>query len=511
MSTAIAAVIADVDIYVAGRRTELTQNVDHLFIASRYDGHHTFTLSVSLSSEENVDRTVLESHLGEPIEIRYGRKGWFGGSSSSFHGFIDEIIPQWSNDGGRTLTIKGWSPTVFLDCGPVFRCFSETTLNAVVETVLSRYNKFVPSVNIRTKQSQNIAWSVQSNETDYQYLCRLADQSALQEMWYDGECLHFDDLTRPGAGEEIRLTHGGNLDNFSVSLNTSPLVFSVKTYDYVNGNSPEAEAGPMSSSNALINVALKKSAAYPIQRVSLPYPMEGAASLRPLIRRFASKQAHDLLVVSGQSNDPRLIIGSKILIDAKDDMLAGELSGQFVVIHINHQIAKNGQYGNGFTAVPIAHPYNLRMGARSPVCGPMAAVVADCNDPLRYGRVKVQFLADEQKALSPWLRCLTPYTGRGGVFQPPFKGDCVMVVPEGGFNFESGAYVDGAFFHKNNTAQKWDPLTERGFRFDGSGTILTKKQVNTWSDNVQINARQGWSLDGPRGDLNCGKGKAPTQ
>ena len=38
----------------------------------------------------------------------------------------------------------------------------------------------------------------------------------------------------------------------------------------------------------------------------------------------------------------------------------------------------------------------------------------------------------------------------------------------------------------------------------------TKEKINTWADNVEINARKNWSLDAQRGDLNCGKGSIPS-
>ena len=151
----------------------------------------------------------------------------------------------------------------------------------------------------------------------------------------------------------------------------------------------------------------------------------------------------------------------------------------------------------------------MRVG-RSPMCGPMAAEVVDCNDPARLGRVKVRFFADDvEKAVSPWLRCLTGYTAGGGVFQIPFKGDHVMVMPEGDFNLESGALVLGAYFHKNCNAKKWNPTTERGIRHDRTGQSFTNQDVNTWGENIQGNARKNWSWDGPRGDLNSGKGSIP--
>lgn len=501
------ATIVDLHISIAGRSTGLIARINHLHIASRYDGHHTFELQASLSRIDQVDLNELESCLGEPIEIQYSRKGWRPGASSTFRGFVDEIIPAWTADGGRVVTLKGWSPTVFLDCGGVFRCYSETTLDAVLHKVLTPYRRYFNRIEVNVRQNLQVNWSVQ-NETDFQYLCRIADQSGVQEMWYDGECLHFDDLTR-AASDEISLVKGGNLHTLSLSLNTAPLSFSVHAYDYVNGTLQQEDAVPMNSSIALIDAALRKSAGYPTQRISLPYAMEGKQGLRPLIRRFASRQAHELLVVNGQSDDPRLIIGSKITIDTKDDMLENELAGQFVVIHVNHAITREGQYENTFTAVPVSHPYNLRMtGSQAPVCGPMAAEVVDCNDPKKLGRVRVRFLIDEQKAVSPWFRCMTPFTSGGGVMQIPFKGEHVMVMGEG-FNLERGGFVLDAYFHKNSPANKWNPATERGIRSGHSGMMFNDGNVKTWGKKVQANGSEKWSADAPFSYINCDQSTSP--
>lgn len=492
---------------INGKTTELLEAAERLSIESRYNGHHTFELQIPISRSDTVNLATIEEHLGEPINITLEDSG----TACSFRGFLDEAIPVWSADGGRTITLKGWSPTVFLDCGPVFRCFAEKSLDEVVRKVLKPYQRFFPEIKINTKQNQQVTWSVQSYETDFQYLCRLADQSGLQECWYDGHCLYFDDLTQAET-TNIHLIKGENLHQVQVSLNTAPLTFSIQAYDYINGCCQQESVNPLASNNPLIRAALNKST-YPNQCIFLPYPLEGGKALRSLLRRFASKQAHELMMLSGQSNESRLKVGSRITLDHQDDMLEqGLTQGQYVIIQISHRITKHGLYQNNWVAVPTSHPYNLRMSdGPAPMSGPMAAVVMDCDDPMRLGRVRVQFLADcNEKAISPWLRCLTPYTSDGGAFLIPKKHEQVLVFAEG-FNLERGAFVLNSYFHKQLPAHKWQPITQRGWRWGQTGTMFTNKgDVNTWGDKVELNARESWSLDaGKRGDLNSGKGTIP--
>ena len=139
--------------------------------------------------------------------------------------------------------------------------------------------------------------------------------------------------------------------------------------------------------------------------------------------------------------------------------------------------------------------------SRNPISGPIQAIVKENNDPLNLGRVKVQFIGDEEKGISPWLRVLTPYTKNGGSFFLPEKEDHVVVFHED-FNSEKLPFIMGAFFQGKSKAEKWKDgnnkkkgfSTEKiSFLFDDNSGKLTIE-----AEEIEFVAKKEMSLDGGR-------------
>jgi uncharacterized protein involved in type VI secretion and phage assembly len=101
------------------------------------------------------------------------------------------------------------------------------------------------------------------------------------------------------------------------------------------------------------------------------------------------------------------------------------------------------------------------------------AIVADNNDPKKLGRVRVKFIWDD-KAVTPWLRCVTTYAGRDrGFYFVPEKNEEVLV------DFESGnpnyPFVVGSLYNgKNNFNEHFDGdnNSKKAIRTIGGNEIL---------------------------------------
>lgn len=504
-------IATNITIFIGGQETNLGNILSSCKIFSTYNGHHKFQLSFSLDPEANLSLEDIKRFLGEKIEIQYLQDGWISDKSGKFVGFVDDYNIEWDSKKGREIHLNGWSISQFLDCAPKFRCFANQSLSDIVNLVLKPYKPYFTGFKIQTKASQQIKWTVQDNLSDYDFLKKLAAKSGYQECWDDGTgFFFFDDLTRQST-ESIHLVKNENLNSLNLSLNTAPMDFQVKAYDYINGQTWTGSSKPITISNTLVSTVVEKSK-YPVQQLFLPYAIEQSTPLQPLVRRMSSKQAHQLVVVSGNSNDPRLIVGSKVVIDHKDDILEREFgTTEFTIITINHQLNADGRYTNNFIAVPTSLPFNLPMPiANNGISGTRAAIVADNADPLKMARVKVQYIGDDQKAISPWIRTLSSYTSDGGEFLIPKKDEQVMVFHEGN-DFENSALVLGSFYHAHCKAD-WDPRSERGLRMGSTGILMNKESINTWADKVQLNARKNLSLDANKKILlACNEGAIPKK
>ncbi|MEO1263460.1 MAG: phage baseplate assembly protein V [Bacteroidota bacterium] len=483
-------------------------NVDLMVIKSYYNRHHSFSATLGVPEHYPVEQKDIEDALGGKIEIVFSKNN-FPNEQGIFIGTIDEIIPTWYDDGRIMFIINGYSPTHFLDGGPEFRCFKDQSLESVIQKLLNPYKQFFNSVTLGARSSQKLDWNMQQNETTYQFICRLADQFE-QEFYYDGEGLFFQDLAS-GTSEMISLVQGNNLEKVRLSMNLAPLKFTVQGYDFVNGKKQESKSEKLSAENPVLDMVIKKCQKYPEQKILLPYAVEGTSQLQRATRRFASRQAHELLKVSGKSFEPRLKIGSRITVEFKKRFLKEGLEGhELVVTEVTHVFKDDNSYYNEFVAVPTEHPYNLRMTrGRGPVSGPKAAIIADVDDPKKMGRVRVQYIGDLERAISPWLRVLTASTTDGGFFCLPQVDEQVLVLSED-FNLENNAIVLGSFFQKYMTAGFWPDPSTIGIKRGKTGNLMDGQTHKTWGKTAELLAENQAVIESEGTYINCNKGKIPA-
>lgn len=482
--------------------------VTSLSLRQSYNDHHAFELTALVPEGFALTLDRLKDILGETATISIRLKET-PGVQCRFTGFVDQTVPVWTPQ-GRALRVLGYSPTVFMDCGPRFRTFGETSVGAIVDKVANAYSSKISSLT-KKGATGKVDFSVQTQETDYRYLCRLADQYG-KVFFYDGEKMFFGDLKEKDDKAD-QLQWASQLKQVELSLNLAPLNFKLSGYA-LEASKVEEYSRPKEnvSSNALVGAAIEESKIYPTSNIFLLNLNTGQSELADRSERLLSKQAYDLVRLQGVSNNPSLKVGDQISIGGSHELF-GE--GEYIILDINHSVSSDSTYRNTFSAVPAGYPFAMRMQAtRNPLCGPLMAVVKENNDPKKLGRVRVQFIGDEEKTLSPWLRILTPYTGNGGWYYLPEVGDQVVVQAED-FNIEKFPFVSGAFYHGKADAAQWhDPqnkkkgfTTERvAFKIDdrtGKLTIeaddieiIARKKIKTQSEESEFAARQKMKLDG---------------
>lgn len=484
--------IVNVHISIQGWDDKLS--VHSLALQQAYDRHHSFELEALLPHGYDLSREKLKVILGEQVQIRIESKG-MPDKQCYFTGFIDEVLPVWASH-GTSLRVKGFSPTLLMDCTPRFRCFSERTLTQISNKLLDGYaGKHRPKLTCNNT-GDKVPFSMQMQETDYRYLCRLADEYG-KLFFYDGEQLCFGTLDAE-SGQSITLDYKQEINHLALSLNLAPLGFKLNGYDLERGEYSRYNAGnEIKNSNALVQAVMEKSKCYPAHDIHLNHLTEGQDALQATARQIAAQQAHELVVLQGACNHPGLKVGSKISFKDANDPIG---KGSYIILAVHHEVGGDNSYQNTFTAVPSGFPFPMRMQqGRSPICGPLMAIVKDNNDPKKLGRVKVEFIGDSEKTLSPWLRVLTPYTKYGGMFFLPEKGDQVVVFHED-FNAEKSPFVLGCFYHAKATADKWKDADnkKKGIALDKISLLFDDRsgKLTIEAEEIEIKAKRGMSLDG---------------
>lgn len=540
------------------KKKSLPFEVEHISISEAFDRHHTFEITASLGIGKSLSSKEVGLILGEYIDIEITTKipktvvkkvmaaaeadqssGKLNESTNlktaptpltpkthSFRGITDSLA-LFQQGEQRMIRIEGYSPTILMDSAPSFRAFSKTTANAIAKKILNNPDySDITFTEANCKVNEKTEFSVQTQETDYQYLCRLADKHKAN-FFYDGQQLHFAPLQSVNS-DLIRLTNDKDLFHFRASVNLSPVEFKVSAYHLTKGNIQNKTFQMQAEGNQLVKTAFQKSANYPEADIKLNYGISDEKELIAVVEDLATRQTNSLVTISGGSNVPNIKVGSILDIRGGKSALPGfDEKENFTVTHVTHSISGGGSsYSNSFSAIPDDNSCPVNMpGASAKLSGPLQAKVVETNDPERLGRVQVQFLMDENKSVSPWMRVLTPFTSNGGHFFMPEKGEIVMVFFED-FNPEKSPFVMGSFFNANQKADKWqdDNNRKKGFQTgniniifdenDGSLTFNAKsivmkteegilfeggKEIKQKADNIKLDAKQKTEVAGAQG------------
>lgn len=469
--------------------------VDHISISEAFDRHHTFELTATLALKSGLSLEDTEKILGECITIEFKEKDTV---RHKFIGITDNLVLFQQGD-SRMVRIEGYSPTILLDSAPVFRAFLEKPIKQVVENILQKY-KGKTFANANIKATQKVDFSVQPQETDYQYLCRLADRFE-SNFFYDGEQLHFCPLKNTGA-QTVTLAMHKDLHHFRASVNLSPIKFSVKGYNHLTDKKEKVNYDLQKGENSLLKSAFNKSQIYPPAEISVNYVTKNKEELKAVAMQLATQQTNGMVSISGGSDVLTIKPGSILAIKGGKNAVPGiTKEDKFRVTQVVHSFSQSGgSYSNSFSAIPANNNLPVNMpGAQNKICAPLDAEVTDTADPDHLGRVKVKFLADEEQSNSPWLRVLTTFTSASGHFFMPEVGEKVIVFFED-FNPEKSAFVMGSYFTKDKNANSWQDSNNRkkgistgdiSLFFDENEGKLTLK-----AKSILLQTDEGISIEG---------------
>lgn len=458
-----------------------------------FNGHHTFDITVVVDESIAITNIILKNLLGESATITIAEDKKEG---CTFKGFVDQINTTWTKS-SRILKIKGFSPSIFMDCSPQFRTFYDKSLNNILKRITEGYssNKLP---NLKQKStSDKVPFAVQNQETDYRFLCRMADNSG-KLFFYTGQELYFGDIKNAKANS-LELTMNKDCQHLALSQNLAPLNFQLEGYNYVkNKEETQQSKKEYGEIGEVVKATIDKSGIYPKAKVRVNYLLEKPEDLNAPAQKITNRQAHELVTLSGTSNRPELTIGSHISIQTKNDDLIGE--GKYIVMEVNHQVSSDGAYQNNFSAIPEGYPFPIRMQqGQNPMCGPLSAIVKDHKDEKGLGRVRVQFVGDSEASLSPWMRVLVPYTKGGGFYFLPEKEDKVLVFFED-FNPEKSPFVLGSYFHGQSDASKWKDgdNSKKGIQGNKIAFLWEEKtgKLTIEAEEIELKAKKEISIDG---------------
>ena len=418
--------------------------------------HHTLEISCRMDALDNLSESLANSSknfLGKTVLLEITSNNIFENYKPlQFKGVVVKVSSIKGINDRNEVIITAYSPTIVADDGPHYASYCDTTLDDMVQSSLKEYDQSKLKTVIKSQNSNNIVYSVQHNESNWQYVSRLAQQYG-QWLYYNGQDLVFG---TPEDKEEVQLTQGKDLLSFSLELLPLPNRFNFFTGDYAidelhEKKSDDVNTGVNGFHNFTSNVSkdlYSKETRVWVNQVDNPEQKSQLNQHIELRKKVIEQQQFS---VAGISNNPGVMVGQKINITTD-----GLSEGSFRVTKVSHFNNSNGNYQNTFEAISsqtdIFPDTNVFAFPKSES---QVAVVTENADPDGLGRIKVQFSWQKQDGeMTSWLRVLTPHSGgeKGFHFIPEI-GEEVLIGFEGG-NAER-PYVMGSLYNGNAKPEGW--------------------------------------------------------
>ena len=451
--------------------------------------HDTFTIETPEDSFDKFHEYIMEHSrdlLGEPLTIKFYQ---YGKVVQHFSGIITRIYCKRQTGGGYgTLYISGNAPSILLDQGKTCHSYENKTLKEIITLVSEGYDNSAQvdsSAGVNT--TRVVPYTVQYNESDYDFICRLANLYG-EYFYYDGSKLIFGNKLQ----ETIELGENLNLIDENFTLEMKPQEFEYIAYDFHRSEvyKMEAKDAACEYKNNPIQTDAKNASKKLFKKIPQKYHSATSLEQSDIDLEEVVRQERDLrelsLKVTGRSRDPRLRMNTFACLT---DINARAME-TYRIIKISHYHS-GMNYENSFEGIPLMRTPADYNAEAFPRAEQQPAIVKDNNDPQGMGRVRVQFFWQKGDELSPWIRMIQPYTGNGkGFYFIPEVGEEVMVDFENG-NAER-PFVLGT--HYNGEAKSgYNPTTKAIHTQSG-----TKILLNDAEGSVRIEDASGniYQMDG---------------
>ena len=431
----------------------------HFTLSQNSSKHHEFELVMAHDTLGNQEDHNLESShgfLGKRITIVQKYKDIPDSPERTFVGVITSVGFSQEKGGLPNIVLTGFSPTILLDAAPTIQSFggeNPVSLGIIASQLIkeglgsSKYD-----VRVDANDYSEIPFSVQYNETHYNYLARMAEAYG-EQFYYDGEVLHFGKL--PPQNPPIKLIYGSNVSDIRVELkavHTKP-----EFYGYNSSQNSKLTSGetPIQHKSDLAKTAYSQNQSGIFTTRSLQVAPMKAGTDKDVVNSqesTAGSKAVEVFTVTGNISIPFLYPGCVADLEMrKPDSNQTSYFTRIMVTETTHELDTLGHYKGTFKAIASDTGFLPKPKFTIPVAQPQIATVISNTDPQGQGRIAVKFdwqLHDTTnfiRMMSPDAGGTDQVTQNRGYVAIPEVGDQVMV----GFvhNHPDRPFVMGGMFH----------------------------------------------------------------
>ena len=455
--------------------------LDNFTLSQRLLSPNSLSFTMHKGPEENMNEalfTICGQIIGKEIEISLETDSVERESLKAETDVVADIIFKGvilSASGSRSSTeyvvhVQAYSWDALLNDNLTCKSFEDKTLNDIINDVIDDYSNHLDS-EVDSRFIDPIPYCVQYNETNYQFLQRLARRYG-EWLYNDGERIVFGNLPE---GESVKLAYPSqDIPSYNVDLNMQHVAFNhvASSYNSYDANQKEGIEEMQKEYNTLSEQIFQASQNCYVKPTLQNLHSGGFANSdgRETILSVSTKtqargQKAGMLTYSGNTYCSKLKIGSILLI--VDNYITNSASNEkssinqdeILITELVHYFSADETYSNHFVGIPSACDYPPYSNSDVyPVAQSCRAKVKDNEDPNKLGRIRVQFDWQAQLddgMMTPWLRMAQPYAGGGKGFSfIPEIGEEVMIDFEGG-NAER-PYVKGTLYNGvDGVDNKW--------------------------------------------------------
>ena len=407
-----------------------------------------------------VPKELLGAEVSLEIEtMRLDKEGNEKNETLIFKGIVFIVNVYRADDmySEQLIDVTAYSHDYLLMDHPHCYSYEDMYLEDIVEATLKPYS-FPNDIDPIVKTRNKIPYTVQYNETNYEFLIRLAQRYG-QWMYHNGEKWIFGGIKHK---DKIMLDSSIIDYNFQVDLMHHTLKHAHHNYlNYENPTKSNKDVSGFSDKglHPLTDEAMDKSESLftkeTFQNQGCGKPEENDSDeLEVSIEAQLYGEKAVQTICAGETIRADLTIGSIIeILDHYNDEKEKKVDidhDDLLIVQIVHSCTDNGDYKNNFRAISANSEYPpYHYSDTYPRTSAQRAKVKDNKDPEKLGRIRVQFLWQEEQddtLMTPWIRIAQPYGGKDkGFYFIPEIDEEVMVDFENG-NAEK-PYVVGTLYH----------------------------------------------------------------
>lgn len=409
---------------------------------------------ISFNIANNLLGATVECKLSTDYHDKEGESITVNGIS--FKGLISGVSSKRiTMSGCMLIECVAYSPDFLLIDNPHCYSFEDQTLDEIVSKCIEDYSDII-TTEIDTKMTKTIHYTVQYNETTYDFISRLAQRYG-EFFYYENGKMVFGKIQQ---SQKVTLYPDIDILGYHYELNLDHTNFAHVQHNYLSNNNEKLDSGVNYSKN------LHKFADYATNHSNTLYKKETYQNYLSSVQEENDVSQIDesvttqeltsksqMMVCRAKTNRSDLMIGSVITIQEYADENSNldlKSHDDLIVCSIAYNWNIDGHFESEFMAIPAKAEYPPYPNCDVfPVSESQRAVVMDNQDPEQMGRVRVQFSWQEIQdtdLMTPWIRITQAHGGDGkGSYIIPEIGEEVMVGFENG-NAEK-PYVIGTLYH----------------------------------------------------------------